>query len=487
MKPWTLARLEARLPGSRRRGEAEVRRLQIDSRRVRPGDLFAALPGAHHHGLDFLPQVLEAGAAGVLAPAGAVISDDVPVLFSEDVFGDAGLAAHLLAGDPTKAWPLLAVTGTNGKTTSAMLLAHMLSRGGREWGLIGSVDYRVGGRSLPASHTTPDAARLAAYLAEMREAGRVGAVMEASSHAIAQKRIAGCRYAGALFTNLSRDHLDYHGTMEAYCEAKRGLLDQLESGAPAVFNRDDPWMTRLGEGRGNAVYFGRDAGADLRTVKGQCTADGSRLELDWRGARLEFDSPLLGEFNLENVAGALALALALGEEPEALASALVSFPGVPGRMERLEAPGGPAVILDFAHTPDAIEKVAAACRPLCAGEMRVLFGAGGDRDRGKRPLMAKAAQALADRVILTSDNPRGEDPEAILDEVEAGLDPAAAPWTRLADRRSAIAAALDGAGEGDMVLLLGKGHERTQEIAGVKHPFNDREIAREILEKGGRA
>ena len=434
-----------------------------------------------HHGLDFLPHVIKAGASAVLAPEGADIPMELPVLFSDNVSRDAGIAAHLLAGNPTSDWPLLAVTGTNGKTTGAYLLRHLLSRKGRDWGLLGSVDYRVGGRLLPSSHTTPDAARLAAYLKEMRNSGLAGAVMEASSHAIVQNRISGCQLAAALYTNLSRDHLDYHGDMESYFEAKRSLIDHLLPNAPIVYNLDDPWMARIGDTQKNAVSFGRTKGADLHLISGQCRMDGSRLELDWRGARYIFESPLLGEFNLENVSGVLALALSLGEDAETLASKLTNFPGVPGRMERVGTKNGPLVILDFAHTPDAIEKVVAACRPLCDGELRVLFGAGGDRDRGKRPLMAKAAQAQADRLVLTSDNPRSEDPELILDEVEKGLDAAGAPWTRIADRREAIAEILKTAKAKDMILLLGKGHELTQEVDGVRHPFDDREEALKAL------
>ncbi len=481
MSDWTLAKLEAALPGCRRRGEASLRRLQIDSREVGEGDLFAALPGLKADGLDFLDQARAAGAAAVLAPKGAEIPDEFPALFSDSARRDAGRAAHLLAGDPTTGWPLLGVTGTNGKTTSAYLLRHLLSHGGRDWGLLGSVDYKVGGRDLAASHTTPDAARLALFLAEMRAEGLTGAVMESSSHSIHQERIAGCRYAGALFTNLSRDHLDYHGDMENYFQAKRGLLAYLSPGAPAVYNLDDEYMARIGKLHDPAISFGRHAEADLRLVGSDCRMDGSRMQLCWRGEDLDFHSPLLGEFNLENVTGVLALCLALGHPAAELVESLRAFPGVPGRLERVAAQGGPVVLLDFAHTPDAIQKVAEACRPLCTGELRILFGAGGDRDRGKRPLMARAAQALADRVFLTSDNPRSEDPELILDEVEAGFDASGAPWTRMADRREAIAAALNGAGEDDMVLLLGKGHETSQEIAGVKYPFDDREEALKVL------
>ncbi|MBC8366565.1 UDP-N-acetylmuramoyl-L-alanyl-D-glutamate--2,6-diaminopimelate ligase [bacterium] len=487
MSGWTLEKLQQALPGSRRQGDAEIAHLQIDSREIASGDLFAALPGLKFEGLDFLPQALKAGAVAVLVAEGQTLPPELPALFCEDVRRDAGRIAHLLAGDPTLEWPLVGITGTNGKTTSAYLLRHLLYTGDREWGLLGSVDYQVGGRSVASSHTTPDAARLALYLAEMAKANLAGAVMECSSHAIDQKRIAGCRYAGALFTNLSRDHLDYHKDMERYFEAKCGLLTYLEPGAPAVYNMDDPYMSRIGELYEQSVSYGMQRGADLGLVKSECHLHYSRLSCEWKGESLEFTSPLLGEFNVENLMGVLALALSLGASASDLSLSLASFPGVPGRMERVGEGIDPVILLDFAHTPDAIEKVAAACRSLCQGELRILFGAGGDRDKGKRPLMAKAAQGLADRVILTSDNPRSEDPELILDDVEAGFDPAAASWTRIVDRREAIAVALSGAGKGDMILILGKGHETSQEISGEKFSFDERQIVLDALsrEKGG--
>jgi len=473
-----LSELARQLDRCELRGEdIAVKRLQLDSRAVEPGDLFAALPGIARHGLEFLDAARAAGAAALLAPAGSETPAELPTLYCEAAARAAGCAAHLLAGDPSAGWPLLGVTGTNGKTTSAYLLSHLLG----EWGLLGSVSYRTGGRDLAASHTTPDAARLALYLAEMRAGGAPGAVMEVSSHALDQERVAGCRYAGALFTHLSRDHLDYHGDMESYFAAKCRLLEHLTEEAPVVFGADDPWMARLGALRPGALSFGRGQGADFRVLQSSCEASGSRFRASWRGEELQFQSPLLGAFNVDNAAGALALCLALGREPGELDARLRDFPGVPGRLEALRGAGGPTVILDFAHTPDAIEKVVAACRPLCRGRLRVLVGAGGDRDRGKRPLMARAAQA-ADFVCLTSDNPRSEDPEAILDEVEAGMDPAGSPWLRLADRREAIARVLAEAENEDMVLLLGKGHEKHQEIAGIRHPFSDRDEALRALE-----
>jgi len=486
MKDWTLSRLAEALPACELLGEAKLRRLQIDSRLVEPGDLFAALPGLRNHGLEFLPQALAAGAVAVLAPAGSELAADLPAIFCEDATLAAGRAAHLLAGNPTKDWPLLAVTGTNGKSTSAALLAYLMSSDKAPWGLLGTLDYRVGGRVLPSSHTTPDAARLAGYLAEMRAAGLGGAAMEASSHALDQQRLAGCRLAGALFTNISRDHLDYHGDMENYVRAKARLFDHLEPGAPVVVNADDERLLRLADELADRPRtFGTAAKSDARILEAICTVSGSDFQLEWAGNRWSFRTSLPGFFNVMNTAGALALALALGESPDRLRERLASFSGVPGRMQRLDTESGPAVLLDFAHTPDAILNVSRAARLMCEGKLRLLFGAGGDRDRGKRPLMAKAAQECADIIYLTSDNPRGEDPEKILDEVESGFDAGAASWKRIADRREAIFAAIDEAAEGDLILLLGKGHETTQEIAGLKHPFSDGEVAREALRARG--
>ncbi|MBN2171128.1 MAG: UDP-N-acetylmuramoyl-L-alanyl-D-glutamate--2,6-diaminopimelate ligase [Candidatus Krumholzibacteriota bacterium] len=466
--------------------------LAIDSRAVAPGALFAALPGSHADGRAFIGDALARGAGSLLLPAEATPPPDVPCLLCARPREAAGRAAQLLAGDPTRRLRLLGVTGTNGKSTCVHLLQWLLDEPGAPWGRLGTLAFAAGAAARPSTHTTPDPVALAALLAESVADGRAGVAMEVSSHALDQDRVAGCRFAGVLATNLSRDHLDYHGTLEAYFAAKARLLDLRAPGAPALLNADDPWFARLlaggATGEGPRLGYGRGAGADYRCEPLASGLAGSRFRLHGPGGAREFASPLPGAFNLDNAAGCLALALALGAGADDLAGRLACFPGVPGRLERVELAGGPAAVVDYAHTPDAVAKVLAALRPLCRGSLVVVLGAGGDRDRGKRPLMGAAAQRGADRVWLTSDNPRGEDPAAILAEMEKGMDPAAGSWQKEVDRARAIGAALAACGPEDLIAVLGKGHEEYQEIDGRRRSFSDREVLRAAWrERGGSA
>lgn len=453
-----------------------VAALAIDSRRVTPGALFAALPGAAADGRAFIPQALAAGAVALLLPAGAAPPPDVPALLCAAPRRAAGRVAQRLAGDPAARLALLGVTGTNGKS-SCVLLLQALMGGAPRWGALGTLRFDTGGAVHPSTHTTPDPVSLAALLGESVDRGQAGVAMEVSSHALDQERVAGLAFAGVLFTNLSRDHLDYHGDMARYLDAKRRLLGLRRPGATALVNADDPAFAPWANGR-DVLGVGRAPGAAYRVRDVELGAAGSRFRLDWQGGSLAVTSPLTGDFNVSNAAGALALALALGEAPAALAARLAAFDGVPGRMQRVPLAEGPLAIVDYAHSPDAVERVLAACRPLCAGRLVVVLGAGGDRDRGKRPLMARAAQAGADVVVLTSDNPRSEDPAAILAEMETGLDRSRGSWHKEVDRARAIRLALDGAAPGDLVAVLGKGHERTQEIAGERLPFDDVDVLR---------
>ena len=477
----SLAELRDRLQGvageCRLEGEdVPVARIAIDSRAIEPGDLFAALPGVHLDGRDYIPQALAAGAAALLLPAGEIPPAGVPALLCEHPRRAAALVAQHLAGDPGAGLELIGVTGTNGKSSCVHLLQALMTDD-RAWGLLGTLRVEAGGRTLDASHTTPDPVSLAGHLASARDAGLAGLAMEVSSHALDQERVAALRFAGVLYTNLSRDHLDYHGDMRAYLEAKARLLGLRRAGAPALVNADDPTFRPL-MGEAGVLGYGRDARAVYRIEEERQDAAGSRFRLSGPAGSAEFATQLPGPFNVMNCAGVLALALELGRDPAGLADRLAAFAGVPGRMESVALPGGPAAIVDFAHSPDAVGRVLAACRPLCRGRIIALVGAGGDRDRGKRPLMGRAAQEAADLVILTSDNPRGENPADILAEIETGMDEAAGSWHKEVDRAAAIELALGLAGPDDLIALLGKGHETTQEIAGVHHPFNDAEVLR---------
>ncbi|MEQ9093185.1 MAG: UDP-N-acetylmuramoyl-L-alanyl-D-glutamate--2,6-diaminopimelate ligase, partial [Miltoncostaeaceae bacterium] len=377
------------------------------------------------------------------------------------------------------------VTGTNGKTTCAMLCAAVLAAAGRPCGLIGTIETRVGGVPTTAAHTTPDALDLQHLFTRMLAAGDRACAMEVSSHALHQRRVAGVRFAAALFTNLTQDHLDYHGEMEPYYEAKRMLFVRPpEDGPapPAAVNLDDPYGRRLAAECGALGYAveARDAAVRPASVAGLDTGIRARV-LTPRG-EIEIVSALRGRFNLSNLLGAVAVGEVLGLDHGAVARGLAGVAGVPGRFEAVEAGQPFPVIVDYAHTPDSLENVLATARELVdGGRLIVAVGCGGDRDRGKRPLMGAVAGRLADVAVITSDNPRGEEPDVIIGEILAGMTDAPARVVVEPDRRAAIAAAVADAGPGDVVVVAGKGHEQGQERAGVITPFDDRVVAREII------
>jgi UDP-N-acetylmuramoyl-L-alanyl-D-glutamate--2,6-diaminopimelate ligase len=351
-------------------------------------------------------------------------------------------------------------------------------------GLVGTVQYLVGGQVLSASRTTPESVDLYAMLAAMVAAGDRACVMEVSSHALAQKRIAGVALAAAVFTNLTQDHLDYHEDMEEYFAAKSLLFHEHEVGARIV-NRDDPWGRRLLATLEDALSFGMEEGDVRPEGPVEWGAWGSRFTLATPWGSLPVKSPLAGAFNVENVMAAVAACGALGVAPAVMAAGIARMGRVPGRFERVDAGQGFTALVDYAHTPDALEKLLANARRLTAGRLLVVFGCGGDRDRGKRPLMGRAAGELADLAFVTSDNPRGEEPEAIIDEIVAGMEGARAKVARVTDRREAIRLAVAGARPGDVLAVAGKGHENYQEANGRREPFSDaEELARAIREAG---
>src|SRR6266542_591637 len=439
----------------------EIDDLAYDTRDVRPGSLFFCVPGARADGHDFAAEAVAKGAVALVVerPLGL----DVPQLVVPDARRSMAPAADEFFGHPSEELRIAGVTGTNGKTTTAFLLYSIFAAAGRRPGLLGTIESRVGGERRPAIRTTPEAIDLQRTFREMLDAGDRSCAMEATSHGSELGRLDRVRFAALVFTNLSQDHLDFHGTMERYFEAKRRLF--LEGRPPAVINVGDPWGRRLAADRPDALTFG--------------FADDAEIGPD---VLAEVDLKLRGRFNVENALGALTASRLLGIDDDAIARGLEAVRGVPGRFESV-AEGQPfEVIVDYSHKPDALESVLRTARDLAGGRVICVFGCGGDRDRGKRPLMGRIASALADVAILTSDNPRSEDPLAIIDEVLAGV---TGEIEVEPDRAVAITRAISEAGDGDAVLIAGKGHEQGQELADRTVPFDDREVARDALRRLG--
>lgn len=465
--------------------DPEIRGLAFDSRRVTPGALFVAVPGTAVDGHRFIPEARARGAAAVIAERPC---DGGPIVQVPSARRALGIAADRFYGRPSQDVAVVGITGTNGKTTTAFLLTWILEAHGFQPSLLGTVESRIAGRRTPSRQTTPDPLSLHAALAETRDAGGRALVMEVSSHALDQERAAGARFAVGVFTNLSQDHLDYHGDMEAYRAAKGRLFAALDPRATAVLNAQDPSTARFAARTQAAVIrYGRRPEDGLRAELGRRSLEGSELLLSYRGKRTRLRLPIIGDFNIENALAAVGAARALGLSIADSAAALSAFPGVPGRLERVSSPGQPAVFVDYAHTEDALDRVLATLRPLTRGRLRVVFGCGGDRDRSKRPLMAMAAARRADVITLTSDNPRGEDPERILDDAAVGLGEAAGRHRRIVDRAEAIARAVAETEAGDLLLIAGKGHEAEQVFADGARPFDDREVARAALDRYHRA
>ena len=448
----------------------EITGLAYDHRRAGPGVLFFCVRGLTRDGHDFAAQAAAAGAAALVVDHELDVA--VPQVVVADVRASMAGAAARLAGDPTAELRMVGITGTNGKTTTAFLTRALLEAGGLRTGMLGTVELVVGGRVTPAVRTTPEAIDLQPAFAEMLGAGDVACVMEVSSHALELHRADAIHWDVAIFTNLTQDHLDFHPTMEAYFDAKRRLF----AAGPrlAVVNVDDPYGRRLATELPGALTVGIDApDASLRATDVATGFGGSRF----RVGALELEVALPGRFNVLNALGAVAAARELGVPDEVIAGALPAAGRVPGRFEPVEAGQDFAVLVDYAHTPDSLENVLRAARELTAGRVLVVFGCGGDRDRGKRPLMGEIAARLADLAVVTSDNPRSEDPAAIIGEILAGVAPGA-PVEVIEDRAAAIAAAVGLARAGDVLVIAGKGHEQGQELAGgEKVPFDDAQVA----------
>jgi len=478
--------LAAVLPGAEivpPAGRLEVVRATSDSRQVEPGDLFFALRGDKADGLAHVPEAVERGAVAVVSDRPAPSGVSVPWLAVDAPRRALALASARLNGDPAEKLVLAGVTGTNGKTSTAQLLEAILAKRYGSAGFLGTIGYRTPRRTIEADRTTPEAPVIQRLLAEMVEDGARAAAMEVSSHALSLERIDGCRFDVVVFTNLTRDHLDFHGDMESYFLAKRRLFALRKPGAFGVVNADDPYGRRLlGEAAAPLASFSASGGdADFRAVDVRCDLSGVSFELASARGSMRIVSPLLGRFQASNLAGAATAALCLGVPASDVAAAVAGVTNVPGRLERVEAGQSYPIVVDYAHTPDALERLLSAVRELTDRKIVLVFGCGGDRDRGKRAPMGEIAGRLADIAVATSDNPRSEDPEAILREVEQGLVASGATkYLKIVDRREAIRQALDLANPGTVVVIAGKGHETTQVVGATAFPFDDRRVAAEL-------
>ncbi len=470
--------------------DTELDAVCYDSRKAGPGALFCALPGEKVDGNDYVEAALARGASAVLSQKPGPAETPVPWVLVSDARAAMARAAANLHGHPSRAFPVVGITGTNGKSTTAFLLHYLMAASWYRAGLIGTVHYQIGEETRDAPHTTPESADLQALLAEMREAECRGAVMEVSSHGLAQRRVAEVRFAAGIFTNLSQDHLDFHRTFDAYFAAKRMLFEQIstqgESGkdAPAVIiNRDDRYGERLAKESfpyTRMITYGMGALCDFKANNIRMDFNGTQFTLSMQGRQLLVKVPLIGRFNVYNVLAVLAAAHAVGLNFREAVKHLETAPQVPGRLESAsDRQINYRVYVDYAHTPDALENALKTLRELKPRRLITVFGCGGDRDRGKRPLMGGVAERLSDLAIVTSDNPRTEDPEEIIQQTVAGMGAGRAKV--IADRREALAQAIRLAGERDIVLIAGKGHESYQEIDGVRHPFDDRKVARQYI------
>lgn len=459
-----------------------------DSRRVSEGAVFVALKGFKADGLDFVPEAVARGAAVVVSESARPSGLHVPWI----VVRDGRLAIALLGaeahGHPSREMPVVGITGTNGKTTTTYLLASVLDAAGLSAGVLGTVHYRVGREAREAARTTPEAPDVQALLRQMIEAGNRACVMEVSSHALALRRVDGVRFAAAVFTNLTRDHLDFHGDMESYFAAKRRLFEMLEPAAPGIINADDARAAALAASCGPSLTYGIQKPADVRPEGLTMDLDGVRFTAATPSGPVAIRSTLVGRPNVYNLLAAVATASALGIPRQAIAEGLARQTGVPGRFEVVSTPAdGVTVVVDYAHTDDALRNLIETARPLTAGRVITIFGCGGDRDRTKRPLMGMVAARLSDVVVITSDNPRSEDPLAIIEEIRRGIPAGEAASDRtpdvvvVPDRAAAIERAVALARPGDVVLVAGKGHEKTQHIGNRVMTFDDADVSRAAL------
>jgi len=471
----------ASLPG------IDIHGLAYDSRQVTPGDVFVALKGLKVAGADFAADAIRRGAVAVVADRPAETPTSVPWVVVPDARAAMAAIAAEFYGHPSRSMQVVGITGTNGKTTTAYLLRAVFEAAGKKCGLLGTVSYSVGSQELPASRTTPEAPDVQRMFRQMVDSGCRACVMEVSSHALALRRVDETVFAAGVFTNLTRDHLDYHGDMESYFAAKRRLFEMLPPGAPAIINIDDPRSEALRKIVSAPVTYAINKPADV--TPGPLTLTFSGLEFDARTPKgaVHVASRLVGRPNVSNILATIAAASALDVPAAAIERGLTSLAGVPGRFEMVSSSADDiVVVIDYAHTDDALKNLLETARPLAERRVITVFGCGGDRDRTKRPLMGAVAARLSDIVVITSDNPRTEDPARIIEEIKRGVPPAsdrAAATFAIPDRKEAIQFAIRKAEPGDLVLLAGKGHEQTQLIGSTELPFDEAAIARDALER----
>lgn len=463
--------------------EKEITGVNIDSRRIETGHLFVAMKGTQTDGHAYIGKAITQGAAAILCEDMPESTVDgvtyIQVESTEDVVGEVATTFY---GDPSRHLKLVGVTGTNGKTTIATLLYNMFRKLGYKCGLLSTVCNYIEDEQIPADHTTPDPIALNQLLSRMVQAGCQYAFMECSSHAIAQKRIGGLKFAGGIFTNLTRDHLDYHKTFENYRDAKKAFFDGLPKGAFAITNADDKnGMVMVQNTKATVKTYSTRSMADFRAKILECHFGGMYLEIDGREVGVQF----IGKFNVSNLLAVYGAAIMLGEKADNVLLVMSTLKSVSGRLDPVHSPEGYTAIVDYAHTPDALENVLKAIHEVLNGKGQVITvcGAGGNRDKGKRPLMAQEAAKQSDKVIITSDNPRFEEPQAIIDDMLAGLTAQQMKKViSIVDRKEAIRTACMMAQKGDVILVAGKGHENYQEVCGVKHHFDDKEVLKEVFE-----
>lgn len=478
------------------RGTANVTGVTHDSRAVSRGSIFVAIRGHRTDGATFAADAIKRGVMAIVAETPPPADVEIPWIQTTDARLALAELAHLAYGRPSESLKVIGVTGTNGKTTTTYLLASVLDAAGLPAGRLGTVTVRVGlapGDERDASHTTPEASELQRLLREMLAHGCTSCAIEVSSHALALHRVAYLQFAGAIFTNLTRDHLDFHGDMQHYFAAKRRLFEMLPAGAPAAINIDDPRGVELATGRAGVVTYAIDHPADVRATAIHSSLEGLAFQVETSKGTLNIRSPLVGRPNVYNILGVVAIALALDLPIAAIEQGIAALERVPGRFQVVSGTTDDVrVVVDYAHTDDALKNLLETARPLAPGRLITVFGCGGDRDRSKRPLMGAVAGRLSDFVVLTSDNPRSEDPERIIDDIKRGLAPTPEPGGPLRkgtafivniDRGAAIEYAIRKATPGDLILIAGKGHEKYQVIADRTVPFDDVEVARAALSR----
>jgi UDP-N-acetylmuramoyl-L-alanyl-D-glutamate--2,6-diaminopimelate ligase len=490
----TLRELTVDTPSARGESAAEgdpITAIAYDSRRVTPGSVFVALKGLKADGGAFAEQAVARGAKAIVSESAKPGAVSVPWIAVRDARLALALLADRFFDHPSRRMPVVGVTGTNGKTTTSYLLCSILDAAGLRAGMLGTVAYRIAGEDREASRTTPEAPDVQQLLNEMLEHGSRSAVMEVSSHALSLKRVDGMRFAAGVFTNLTRDHLDFHEDMEAYFAAKRRLFEMLPDGAPGVINLDDPRGAALVEIPGRPVTYAINTKAHVMPGPVDMTLAGLRFDITTPNGVARITSKLVGRPNVYNILAATATASALDIPIDAIERGIANLSGVPGRFEVVSAQDDlVTVVVDYAHTDDALRNLLETARPLTSARLITVFGCGGDRDRSKRPLMGMVAARLSDVVVITSDNPRSEDPKRIIEEIERGIPAGTQASTRapvvesVVDRAAAIERAIAMAAKGDVVLIAGKGHEKYQQIGDRVLPFDDGEVARAALVRG---